>query len=83
MLEPLAHWESPHTKARYPSRWKLSVPGHALECTLETELQDCEFDTRTSSGTIYWEGPVRASGTAKGEGYGELVGYAGSIAGRF
>ena len=83
VLETLARWESPHSKASYPARWKLSVPGHALECTLESELPDCEFDARHSSGVIYWEGPVRVSGSTKGEGYGELVGYAGSLAGRF
>ena len=45
-------------------------------------LEDAELDSRSSTSTIYWEGPVRlkaADGTPVGRGYLELTGYAGEL----
>ncbi|MFZ5786525.1 MAG: lipocalin-like domain-containing protein [Acidobacteriota bacterium] len=80
---PLSTWTSPATGARYPSRWRLRVPAAALELEITPALQECEVDGRTSTGTVYWEGPVDVAGTVAGEGYMELTGYAGTMAGRF
>jgi predicted secreted hydrolase len=44
-------------------------------------MDDAELDSRSSTGTIYWEGPVRvrgSSGSPTGRGYLELTGYAGT-----
>jgi predicted secreted hydrolase len=40
-------------------------------------MDDQELDARASTGTIYWEGAVRAFDGAKevGRGYLELTGY--------
>ena len=40
-------------------------------------MDDQENDTRRSTGTIYWEGAVRAkeAGREVGRGYLELTGY--------
>jgi predicted secreted hydrolase len=40
-------------------------------------MDDQELDSRASTGTIYWEGAVRAmiEGRAAGRGYLELTGY--------
>jgi predicted secreted hydrolase len=40
-------------------------------------MDDQELDSRASTGTLYWEGAVRAmeSGRAVGRGYLELTGY--------
>jgi predicted secreted hydrolase len=45
--------------------------------TLEPLLDDQELDARGSTGTIYWEGAVRAfrGGSEIGRGYLELTGY--------
>ena len=45
--------------------------------TLEPLLDDQELDSRTSTGTIYWEGAVRMlqDGREVGRGYLELTGY--------
>jgi predicted secreted hydrolase len=44
-------------------------------------MDDAELDSRASTGTIYWEGPVRLRDardkTPVGRGYLELTGYAG------
>jgi predicted secreted hydrolase len=45
-------------------------------------MDDAELDSRASTGTIYWEGPVRvkcADGQSAGRGYLELTGYAGRL----
>jgi predicted secreted hydrolase len=48
-----------------------------LELAIEPLFDDQEHDTRISSGTIYWEGAVRAlrGGKPIGRGYLELTGY--------
>jgi predicted secreted hydrolase len=40
-------------------------------------MDDQELDARASTGTIYWEGAVRAlrAGREAGRGYLELTGY--------
>jgi len=73
-LEPLEYWTSPKTGARYPVRWRLSVPGLklALDCTAAVRGQELLAE---GAGPNYWEGAVRYSGTAAGVGYLEMTGY--------
>ena len=75
-LDTLDHWTSPRSHVRYPSRWRLAVPGVALDLEITPRLADQELIV----GTRYWEGAVRVEGTAAGRpiagrGYVELVGY--------
>jgi predicted secreted hydrolase len=70
----LRRWRSPRTGAEYP----VSVRVNAGPVTLELEplMDDQELDARASTGTVYWEGAVRAKGDkAAGRGYLELTGY--------
>jgi predicted secreted hydrolase len=48
-----------------------------LDLELEPLMDDQELDSRASTGTIYWEGAVRARAGGKLQGYGylELTGY--------
>lgn len=81
-IEVLAHWTSPPSGARYPSRWRLAVPSESLDLLVEPWLDDQEM--RTSF--VYWEGAVRVSGAPRpvtGRGYVELTGYAVSMQGVF
>ena len=82
-LSPLEWWTSPATGGRYPVRWRLEVPAHAIDLEVEALLPSAELDGRATTGVVYWEGPVEASGSARGEGYAELTGYAGTLEGRF
>lgn len=82
-LEPLESWRSPATGAEYPVRWRVAVPRAALALEVAAPLAACEVDARGSTGLVYWEGPVRVSGTVGGEGYGEFTGYHESVGGRF
>jgi predicted secreted hydrolase len=68
-------WRSARTGVSYPVA--CTVQAGALEVGIEPLFDDQEHDTRASTGTIYWEGAVRASrgGKPAGLGYLELTGY--------
>jgi len=72
---PSRSWRSPRTGVAYPVAMTLAAGG--LDVTLEPLFDDQELDSRASTGTIYWEGAVRAlaSGREVGRGYLELTGY--------
>ncbi|MCE3223320.1 MAG: uncharacterized protein K0S58_1500 [Nitrospira sp.] len=80
-IEPLAHWTSPRSNARYPQRWRLSAPSLGLNLDVRSLLADQELNTAHSTRVIYWEGAVSATGQihgapVTGRGYVELTGYA-------
>jgi predicted secreted hydrolase len=72
---PLRTWRSPRTGVEYPVAMRVQANGRRYE--LEPLLDDQELDARASTGTIYWEGAVRAlrDGREVGRGYLELTGY--------
>jgi predicted secreted hydrolase len=75
-IEVLATWTSPHSKIRYPSSWRLSVPGQQLELDVVPLINDQELNVSVR----YWEGAVSVKGTkngrpVSGRGYVELTGY--------
>ena len=55
---PLRRWRSPRTGVTYPVEWKIALGGRTI--TLRPLLDDQENDARASTGTLYWEGAVRA-----------------------
>ena len=82
-LEVLGWWRSPANGARYPARWRLRVPDADINLEVSSLLAASELDGSATTGVVYWEGPVAVTGSATGEGYAELTGYAGSLEGRF
>ncbi|MEW5871702.1 MAG: lipocalin-like domain-containing protein [Chloroflexota bacterium] len=83
-IEVLSNWKSPRTQASYPASWRLSVPVVGLDLRIEPYLADQELDVSYA----YWEGCVHVQGSrsgqpVQGDGYVELTGYAGSMAGEF
>jgi predicted secreted hydrolase len=74
-MRPLRAWRSPRTGVEYPVG--MSVHAGSLALQLEPLMDDQELDARASTGTIYWEGAVRAmrGGREVGRGYLELTGY--------
>jgi predicted secreted hydrolase len=76
----LGTWRSPHTGARYPSGWHVSVPRAGIDVTVAPLIVDQELALQ--NGPSYWEGAVDLrdrSGRAVGSGYVELTGYAGTV----
>ena len=68
-------WRSPRSGVRYPV--VFDVKAGEFEIALEPLFDDQEIDVRRTTGTIYWEGAVRAmrGGKPFGRGYLELTGY--------
>lgn len=75
------HWTSPVSGARYPNRWKFSLPAEGIQLTLSPRMAQQELVTSQSTEVTYWEGAVEITGLWKGQrihgqGYVELTGYA-------
>ncbi len=69
---PVEFWTS-ESKVRYPVVWELA--GGPLRLRVEPLFKDRERPVADDQESI-WEGPVRITGTHRGRGYQELVGYA-------
>jgi predicted secreted hydrolase len=79
MSPTVERWTSPETKASYPVRWHVSIPGLQLELEITTPLRNQELTNRL--GPSYWEGAMDVAGTRagsalRGVGYLEMTGYA-------
>lgn len=82
-LEVTDTWTSPTSGGEYPAGWRITVPSVGLVLEGRPLMADQELNLSTT----YWEGAVGFSGTLDGmpinaQGYIELTGYAGSMAGR-
>lgn len=72
---PRRTWRSPRTGVTWPVEMGFEIAGEPWVVT--PMMDDQEMDARGSTGTLYWEGAVTASGPggATGRGYLELTGY--------
>lgn len=80
-IEELGSWSSPASGARYPSRWRITVPSLSLSLVITPRPANQELITTRSTQVTYWEGAVEVTGRRNGapvdgEGYVELTGYA-------
>lgn len=78
-IEPTGTWRAPGGAA-YPSGWRVRLPSHGLDLTVEPIRRDQELDL-SETGLRYWEGAVDVRGesagrSVTGRGYVELTGYA-------
>ena len=79
-FEPGRRWRSPSSGADYPVNWTVHTP--AGRFTVQALLDAQELDSRSSTGTIYWEGLsalLDGTGRRVGLGYLEMTGYAGRL----
>lgn len=72
-MTPVSTWTSPKTKINYPVEWRVKLPSGVLN--IKPFIPDGEFDSGETSANVYWEGPVKVSGSSDGEGFLELSGY--------
>ena len=72
---PRREWRSARTGTIYPVSFLVRAGDR--EYAIEPLFDDQEHDARATTGTIYWEGAVRALRNEKtiGRGYLELTGY--------
>jgi predicted secreted hydrolase len=80
----LERWKSSKSGGDYPVAWQLNILPSRIELSVIANLSDQEMLKVASTGVIYWEGSVSASGTVakepvKAEGYVELTGYAKAV----
>jgi predicted secreted hydrolase len=80
-VQALDRWTSPRSKGVYPMKWRIAAPTLGLDVIVTPAFPDQELDTARSTQVVYWEGAVRADGTASGRrvsarGYVEMTGYA-------
>ena len=80
VFEPGRRWRSPTSGGDYPVAWTVRTP--AGRFTVQALLDAQELDSRSSTGTVYWEGLSElrdATGRRTGLGYLEMTGYAGRL----
>ena len=87
-VEVLDHWKSPKSGGMYPSRWNIEIPAAQVKLSIAPLLAGQELVSERLTGMVYWEGAVGGKGRSRGqdvacEGYVEMTGYAGSLAGFF
>jgi len=68
-------WKSPASGIVYPVNWTISIPSRDLKLKVDPVLRASEFDARTTTLNVYWEGAVKLSGSHSGVGFMELSGY--------
>ena len=83
-VEVLDRWKSPSSGARYPMKWKVTIPAEQIELNIAPEFQDQELITNRSTRVTYWEGAAAVKGSFKnkpvsGQAYVEMTGYAGKL----
>ncbi|MDM0029428.1 lipocalin family protein [Variovorax saccharolyticus] len=72
-LIPGGTWTSPKTGITYVVEWGVKTPAGLLN--VKPYFPDGEFDSSRTTANIYWEGPVKVTGSSGGEGFLELSGY--------
>jgi len=72
-LVPGNTWTSPKTGIGYPVEWRIRLP--TADLNVKPFVADSEFDAGRTSGSVYWEGPVKVSGSREGQGFLEMSGY--------
>lgn len=87
-FQPVRYWTSPATQARYPVQWTVQIKNLrnsanaasavAAFYTVQAVIEAQELDSRSSTGTVYWEGLselLDSQGQLVGRGYLEMTGY--------
>ncbi len=74
-IKALSYYKSRKTKAKYPSKWVVSIPSEGLTLTITPFIEDQEVVAYSTTGNYYWEGACKVSGTLNGRAYVEMTGY--------
>ena len=75
-LQAIEFWTSPATHARYPTRWRITIPSLNVSLECAAALPNQELGAEDAASPPYWEGAVTYTGSATGAGYLEMTGYA-------
>ena len=69
------HWVSERTGIEYPMGWRVKIPARKMKLTLKPIINASEFDARTTTNKVYWEGAIEIGGNHTGKGFVEMSGY--------
>ncbi len=75
-FSPVRRWTSPLTQITYPVQWRVQTPAGTY--TVKAVIDNQELDSRSSTGSIYWEGLselLDSQDRRVGSGYLEMTGY--------
>ncbi len=80
-ISPSGTWVSPHTGARYPNAWVVTIPRLNARLRVTPAVADQEMTVPGERRASYWEGTGYVTGTlggkpVSGQSYIELTGYA-------
>jgi len=81
VITPTAWWTSSETNITYPVGWEIIINRpELLKLTVQAAANDQEFDARSTTRNIYWEGLCTVVGTRGGQSitgsaYVELTNY--------
>jgi predicted secreted hydrolase len=79
-FQAIKGWTSPLTGAKYPIQWLVRTPADYY--TVKAVIPNQELDSRSSTGTVYWEGLsdlFDSNDKHVGRGYLEMTGYTGAL----
>ena len=74
-LSSSGSWKSPSSGVTYPMDWSVAIPSKRLQLQVDPVIRASEFDSRTTTLNVYWEGAIKLSGSHSGVGFMELSGY--------
>lgn len=74
-LKSAGSWKSPASGVSYPLDWSISIPSKGVQLKADAVVRESEFDARTTTLNVYWEGAIKLSGSHGGVGFMELSGY--------
>lgn len=79
-ITPTEWWTSGRTNKTYPVAWTINIPSQGLALNVKAAINNQEFDARSTSANIYWEGLCTVEGTRNGQplcgsAYIELTNY--------
>jgi len=66
-ISPSATWVSPATGITYEVAWEIELPSADTVLKLTAVVDDVEFDARSTTQNIYWEGLCTVEGHIAGE----------------
>ncbi len=74
-VKNLEFFRSKKTRARYPSKWKVSIPSEGIDVIITPLVENQEVIAYYTTGNYYWEVTCKVEGSQTGRAYVEMTGY--------
>jgi predicted secreted hydrolase len=74
-VKNLEFFHSKKTGAKYPSKWKITIPSEKIDVVITPLVDNQEVVAYYTTGNYYWEGTCKVEGSQTGRAYVEMTGY--------